>query len=66
MFHCINRFYREVPTVVSAMRNLTVGVFEHLDIKSKLGFYKIIKYTDIIMVVSELINIVHHFCSTRR
>ena len=49
-FPHINMFDYEVTTVVSTMRDLTVGVFEHLDIKSNLDIDKRIKYTERILI----------------
>ena len=38
-------FDHEGPTVVSAMRDLTVGVFEHLDINFYKDMKKRVAYT---------------------
>ena len=48
-FTCINTFDHEVPAVVSAMWDITVGVFEHLDITPKLDIDKRVKYTERIL-----------------
>ena len=41
--------YREVPAVINKIRDLMVGVFEHLDIMSKLDLYLVIKCTERIL-----------------
>ena len=41
----IGTFNHEGPTVVSAMRNLTVGVFEHLEITSIMDVDQRVAYT---------------------
>ena len=41
----INKFDYEGPSVISAMRDLTVGVFEYIEITPKMDVYKRIKYT---------------------
>ena len=41
----INNFDYEGPSVISAMRDLTVGVFERVEIAYKLDLYLRIKYT---------------------
>ena len=40
----IDTFNQEGSAFISAMRNLTVGVFEHLDITSVIDIYLRIKY----------------------
>ena len=35
-------FDHEVPAVVSTMSDLTVGVFEHLEIKSPIDVYQMV------------------------
>ena len=48
-FPYINTFDHECPTVVSAMRDLTAGVFEHLDINSPMDVDKMVAYTQRIL-----------------
>ena len=48
-FTWIDTFDHEVPSRINMMRDLTVGVFEHLDIKYKIYLYLRIKYTDCIL-----------------
>ena len=43
-FLCINEFDHEGPTLVNAMCDLTVGLFEHLNITSKTDEDHILKY----------------------
>ena len=45
-FPFINMFNHKGPYVISAMRYLTVGVFEHIDITSILDIDIKIKYTE--------------------
>ena len=47
-------FDHEVHAVIYAMRDLTVWVFEHLDIKYVMDIYLRIKYTECILRVPEL------------
>ena len=44
-FLCINMFDHQGLAVVRAMNDLTVGVFEHLEITSPMDFDQIIGYT---------------------
>ena len=44
-FPYIDTFDHEGPAVISAMRNLTVVVFEHLDITSHINLDKMLAYT---------------------
>ena len=53
-FSCINNFYYELPVVVNVVHDLTVGVFKHIDITSKLIIYNRIKYIEIILTVTVL------------
>ena len=39
-------FYCEGPDMINTMHDLTVGVFKHLEIKSKLALDLRIKYTE--------------------
>ena len=48
-FPYIKTFDYEGPTVLSSMRNLTGGVFDHLDITSHMGVYKSLAYTQRIL-----------------
>ena len=48
-FPYINTFDHEGPVVISAMRNLTVGVFEHLKITSPMYVEKSLSYTQRIL-----------------
>ena len=52
-------FDHKGPTVVNVMRNLTVGVFEHLSITSSLDVYVRMKYIEIILKVSALRKFKH-------
>ena len=56
-FPLINIFYCEVIDMINAVRDLTVGVFEHLYITSSLDLYIRIKYTELIMSNADLKNI---------
>ena len=51
-FPFINMFNHQLLTVVHAVCNLTVGVFEHLEITSSMDFGQSIGYTHIIIRVS--------------
>ena len=55
-FPYIDTLNHEVPTVVFEMRNLTVGVFEHLEITSTIDLDTIIAYTQLIFRGSALKN----------
>ena len=48
-FPYINTLYHEVPTVISTMRNINVGVFEHLSITSPMDVDKRLAYTQHIL-----------------
>ena len=48
-FPYIDMFDHEVPVVIGAMRNLTVGFFEHLEIPSPMDVYKRLAYTQRIL-----------------
>ena len=48
-FPYIDTIDHEVSTVVSAMRDLTVGVFEHFDITSLMYIYQMVAYTQCIL-----------------
>ena len=48
-FHYINTFDHEGPVVINAMRNLTVRVFEHLDIILPTDVDKSLAYTQRIL-----------------
>ena len=48
-FSFIDMFDHEGPAVINAMRDLTVGAFEHLEITSKLDLYIRIKYMERIL-----------------
>ena len=52
-------FEHEIPAVISTMRDLTVGVFEHIEINSVIDVDKKIKYTEIILISSALHNYRH-------
>ena len=43
-FPYIDTFDQEEPVVINAMRDLTVGVFEHLDITSPMDVEKRLAY----------------------
>ena len=45
----INTFNNQGPTVVNLMRDLTVGIFEHLDITAKTDVDKSVKYIYLIL-----------------
>ena len=47
-------FDHEVPILVNGMRNISVGVFEHLYITSKLDVYQNIKYNERTLIGPEL------------
>ena len=47
-------FDHEVPVVISAMRDLTVGVFEHLEITSTMDVGKRLAYTQRILIGAAL------------
>ena len=49
MFPYINMFNHEVPAMISAMQNLRVGVFEHIEITSAMDIYLRIKYMERIL-----------------
>ena len=48
-FPFIDTFNHKGPDVVRVMRNLTVGVFEHLEITSLIDVYQRISYTQHIL-----------------
>ena len=41
--------YHEGPTVIRAMRDITVGVFEHIEITYNMDVDKIIEYMECIL-----------------
>ena len=49
-------FDHEGPAVVSAMRNLTAGVFEHLEINSPMDVDNILSYMQRILRIDALKN----------
>ena len=49
IFPCINTFYREGTTMVNAMRDLTVGIFEHIEIIFMFDIDQSIEYTQRIL-----------------
>ena len=53
-FPYINTFDHEGPVVVNAMRELTSGVFEHLEITSHMDVDQRLSYTQLILVVAVL------------
>ena len=53
-FPYINMFDHEGPTIVRSMRNLTVGVFENLDITSPMDMYRRVAYTQSILIKAAL------------
>ena len=55
-FPYIDMFEHEGPKFISAMRNLTVGVFEHLNITSTIDVYKMLFYTQRILRGAALKN----------
>ena len=55
-FPYIDTFDHERTAVVNAMRDLTIGVFEHLDIPSHMDMDQRVAYTQRIIVVSALKN----------
>ena len=55
-FLYIDRFYHEGPVVINAMLNLTVGVFEHLEIITPTDVDKRLACTHCIIIVSVLKN----------
>ena len=55
-FPCINTFYHEGPTVINAIRYLTVEIFEHLYITSKTDIDKRVNYTERILAGPALNN----------
>ena len=48
-FSWIYTFYHEVPVVINALRDITVGVYGHLEITSKIDLDISIKYTERIL-----------------
>ena len=60
MFPYINMFDHEASSIISTIRNLTVGVFEHIEITSIMDVDRSIKYTYSIMGVPAL-NIYQQF-----
>ena len=58
-FPWINIFNHEVPVIINAMRDITVGLFEHLEIPPKLDLYLSNKYTNRILRLPALENIWH-------
>ena len=48
-FPYIDTFNHKGPVVISVMRNITVGVFEHLKITSPMNVDKRLSYTQIIL-----------------
>ena len=55
-FPYINAFDREGPAVFNTMRDLTSGVFEHLDITSPIDVYQRVAYRQIILRGAALKN----------
>ena len=53
-FPCINIFGHEGPVVINAVRDLTVKVFDHLEIVSSIDVDKSLFYTQRILRVSVL------------
>ena len=55
-FPYINTFDHGGPAVASAMRDLTIGVFEYLEITSHMELDQRISYTQIVLIGSALKN----------
>ena len=53
-FPWINPFDHEIPDVINAMHNITVGVFKHLEIASKIYPDQRVNYTERILRVLAL------------
>ena len=49
-------FDNEVTDMINAIRNITVGLFEHMEIMSKIDLDIRINYTEIILIGSALKN----------
>ena len=60
-FFLIKTFDHEGPNIGSTIRNLTVGLVENLYITPKMDIYNRINYTECILTVTALKNIVQHF-----
>ena len=53
-FPNIDTFDHYEPAVISAMRDMGVGVFEHIEIASNMDVDKSIKYTERILILVAL------------